>query len=73
MRRESLKYIKSFIVDGQAEDITSAECDRDLRNRTEVIIYSSGVYGVNGCLMQDRSNGKFYAIVGRSSSLFYYL
>lgn len=34
--------------------------------------YSSGVYGINGALLRRDSDGKLFAIIGRSSALFYY-
>ena len=32
--------------------------------------YSSGVYGINGGLLQDRNTGDLYAITARNTALF---
>lgn len=31
--------------------------------------YSTGVYGINGGLVEDAETGQLYAIIGRSSNL----
>lgn len=37
------------------------------------IAYSRGVYGINGALLRDDETGQLYAIIGRSSTLFYFV
>ena len=73
MKKYTLKQIKNFIAEGIAEDITnySFEAVNTLRkeNRLEKIGYSSGVYGINGGLLQDTESGKLYAIDARNATL----
>lgn len=38
--------------------------------RLAKIGYSSGVYGLNGGLVEDMETGTWYAIIGRCSNLF---
>lgn len=38
--------------------------------RLEKVGYSSGVYGINGGLVEDTETGTLYAIIGRCSNLF---
>ena len=38
--------------------------------RLEKVGYSSGVYGINGGLVQDTETGTLYAIIGRCTNLF---
>lgn len=38
--------------------------------RLETVGYSTGVYGINGGLVQDTETGALYAIIGRCSNLF---
>lgn len=77
--RESMrKYTKGQLADivrkGWAEDISDYDfnqMDDFLKNHNlEKIGYSSGKYGINGGLLQDRDTGDWYAIVGRNSAVF---
>jgi hypothetical protein len=56
---------------GVAEDYTNkpSEYIYTLR-RFEKVGYSSGVYGINGGIVQDTETGALYAIIGRCSNLF---
>lgn len=56
---------------GCAEDYTHkpSEYIYTLR-RLDKIGYSSGVYGLNGGLVEDMETGQLYAIIGRCSNLF---
>ena len=54
-----------------AENITNAN-PKSIKEPVEKIGYSSGVYGLNGGLLQGRESGNFYAITARSSNLFYF-
>ena len=73
MKRMTQKEIKRFVALGMAEDITYLSFDacnalREAHNFTTLNV-STGVYGVNGALFKDE-NGKLYAIISRTSTLF---
>ena len=73
MERMTQKEIKRFVTLGMAEDITYLSFDacnalREAHNFTTLNV-STGVYGVNGALFKDE-NGKLYAIISRTSTLF---
>ena len=71
MRKYTQKDLREFCRLGMAENITSADtAEYECRN-FEKIGYSRGVYGLNGGLLQDRESGEYFAIIGRSSNLFY--
>lgn len=71
MRKYTLKALRDLVRLGVAEDYTSkpAESLYTLR-RLEKVGYSSGVYGINGGLVEDTETGQLYAIIGRCSNLF---
>ncbi len=54
-----------------AINITEAD-PKSITEPVEKIGYSSGVYGLNGGLLQGRESGNYYAILARSSNLFYF-
>lgn len=66
MEKMTLKEIKRLVINGHAEDITTAE---SIPGGLSVVGYSSGVYGVNGALLSDNS-GNMYAVTARCSNLF---
>ena len=77
--RESMrKYTKSQLADivrkGWAEDISDYDFNQMddflMKHNLDKIGYSSGKYGINGGLLQDKDTGDWYAIVGRNSALF---
>ena len=72
MRKYTLREIKDFIRLGLAQDITNADPDTvaELWKHSEKVGYSSGVYGINGGLIQDTETGEFFAITARNSNLF---
>lgn len=67
MKKTSLYVLKSMINRGVATDVSSLNEDeyQDLCRRSKKISVSTGVYGVNGVLVE--SNGKLYASVGRNT------
>lgn len=67
MRKTTLKEIRNAVRLGLAVDITSAA---EVPTNYEKIAYSVGVYGLNGCLIQDRTTGEMYAVTARSTNLF---
>ena len=71
MRKYTLKELRDLVRLGVAEDYTNkpSEYISTLR-RLEKVGYSSGVYGINGGLVQDTETGALYAITGRCSNLF---
>lgn len=71
MQKYTLKALRELVRLGVAEDYTNkpAECLYALR-RLEKVGYSSGVYGINGGLVEDPETGTLYAVIGRCSNLF---
>lgn len=71
MRKYTQKELRQLVRLGVAEDYTNkpSEYIYTLR-RLEKVGYSSGVYGINGELVQDTETGTLYAIIGRCSNLF---
>lgn len=71
MRKYTQKELRQLVRLGVAEDYTSKPADYmyTLR-RLEKVGYSSGIYGINGGLMQDTETGQLYAVIGRCSNLF---
>lgn len=74
MRKYTLKELKNLVKIGAASDITNFDFDQMNKflhlHTLEKIGYSSGVYGINGGLMQDRNTGALYAITRRNGTLF---
>lgn len=70
MRKYTQKELRQLVRLGVAEDYTNKpnEYIYTLR-RLEKVGYSSGVYGINGGLVQDTETGALYAIIGRCSNL----
>lgn len=71
MRKYTQKQLRELVRLGCAEDYTNkpSEYIYTLR-RLAKIGYSSGVYGLNGGLVEDMETGTRYAIIGRCSNLF---
>lgn len=73
MRKYKQKEIKDFVRMGLAEDITNYNFDTMSEflhaHALDKIGYSSGVYGMNGGLLQDTKTGKLYAITARNTAL----
>ena len=71
MRRYTQKQLRELVRLGCAEDYTHKpnEYMYTLR-RLEKVGYSTGVYGINGGLVEDTETGQLYAIIGRCSNLF---
>lgn len=72
MRKYTLSEIKKSVALGIAQDITTAPIPvvLEIGNRCDKVGYSCGIYGINGGLLQDRTNGDLYAITARNSTLF---
>lgn len=56
---------------GAADELD--EDDEKIGRLYSKIAYSRGVYGINGALLRDDETGQLYAIIGRSSTLFYFV
>lgn len=71
MRKYKQRELRELVRLGCAEDYTHkpSECIYTLR-RLDKIGYSSGVYGLNGGLVEDMETGTLYAIIGRCANLF---
>lgn len=71
MRKYRQRELCALVLLGVAEDYTNkpSEYIYTLR-RLEKVGYSSGVYGINGGLVEDTEAGQLYAIIGRCSNLF---
>nr|DAP31234.1 MAG TPA: hypothetical protein [Bacteriophage sp.] len=71
MRKYKQRELRDLVRLGAAADYTNkpSEYIYTLR-RLEKVGYSSGVYGINGGLVQDTETGALYAIIGRCSNLF---
>lgn len=71
MKKYTLKALRELVRLGVAEDYTNKPAENlyTLR-RLEKVGYSSGVYGINGGLVEDTETGQLYAIIGRCSNLF---
>ena len=70
MKKYTLKALRELVRLGVAEDYTNKPAENlyTLR-RLEKVGYSSGVYGINGGLVEDTETGQLYAIIGRCSNL----
>lgn len=69
MRKYTLKELREYVRLGFATDLTNEDPDK-IPNHYEKIGYSTGIYGLNGGLIQDMESGQYYAILARSSNLF---
>ncbi len=72
MKKYTQKELKRFVNLGMAQDITTMntkEC-KELKDKKGItqVGYSSGVYGCNGMLLQDK-DGESYVITSRTSNL----
>lgn len=67
MKKVSQYVLKSMIKSGDAVDVASLDADdyQEVCRSGNTIAVSTGVYGVNGVLVE--SNGNLYASVGRNT------
>lgn len=77
MRKYTQKELKTLIRTGAAVDITNhgiAEYKALIENEKDLdkLGYSSGIYGINGGLLQGQETGTLYAITARSTAVFIY-
>lgn len=71
MRKYTLRELRELVRLRMAQDITNSD-PKSITESVEKIGYSSGVYGLNGGLLQGRESGNYYAITARNSNLFYF-
>ena len=71
MRKYTLKELRELVRLGMAHDLTNASADDVMTQwaQGEKVGYSSGVYGINGGLIQNTITGEYYALLSRNSNL----
>lgn len=73
MKKNTQKALRELVRLGAAESITNynfSQMNEFLHSHDlDKIGYSSGVYGINGGLLQDTKTGKLYAITARNTAL----
>ncbi|MBQ2348674.1 MAG: hypothetical protein II388_09965 [Clostridia bacterium] len=73
MKKFTQRYFKNLVKEGKAHDLTGYDFNTLLawikKHGYNKIAYSSGVYGINGGLIQDTETGEYYAITARNSAL----
>lgn len=72
MRKYKLKELRELVRCGMAHDLTNATEVEIIEQQRhgEKVGYSSGIYGINGGLIQNTETGEYYAILSRDSNLF---
>lgn len=71
MRKYTQKELHQLVRLGVAEDCTNKPSDYIYTlSGLDKVGYSTGIYGINGGLVQDPETGTLYAIIGRCSNLF---
>lgn len=72
MRKYKLSELKNLVRCGIAHDLTNATAAEVMEQwrHGEKVGYSSGVYGINGGLIQNTETGEYYAITARNLNLF---
>lgn len=71
MRKYTQKQLRELVRLGCAEDYTHKPSEYIYTLRSlDKIGYSSGVYGLNGGLVEGMETGTLYAIIGRCANLF---
>lgn len=71
MRKYKQRELRELVRLGVAEDYTNKPSDYIITlRRLAKVGYSSGVYGINGGLVEDTETGTLYAIIGRCANLF---
>lgn len=71
MRKYTQRELKNLVTIGAAQDITNFETMKNVLHSRNLdkIGYSTGVYGLNGGLLQDISTGELFAITARNTGL----
>lgn len=73
MKKYAQRYFKDLVREGKAHDLTGYDFNTlstwIRAHSYNKIGYSSGIYGINGGLIQDTETGELYAITARNSAL----
>ena len=74
MRKMTLREIRGYIATGAAVDISCYSFDavqqlKSKEKNLDKIGYSTGLYGINGGIVQGGTSGQLYAIKSRSAAL----
>ena len=71
MEKYTQKELRELVRLGVAEDYTNKPSEYIITlRRLDKVGYSTGVYGINGGLVEDAETGTRYAIIGRCANLF---
>ena len=71
MRKYTQKQLRELVRLGCAEEYTHKPSEYIYTvRRLEKVGCSTGVYGINGGLVEDTETGQLYAIIGRCANLF---
>jgi len=75
MSKYTQKQLRALVASGQAEDVTRIDNDEYWQLKLkegllDQVGYSSGVYGLNGALLQGYNTGTLYAVTARTTALF---
>lgn len=71
MKKYTQAQLRQLVRLGVAEDCADKPGEyMDTLRRPDKVGYNSGIYGINGGLLQDGETGQLYAIIGRCTNLF---
>ena len=73
MRKYTQRELKNLVNIGAAQSLTNYDFNMMKEflhsRRLDKLGYSSGVYGINGGLLQDTETGELFAITARNTAL----
>ena len=79
MKKYTQRELKTLVRTGAAVNITNhgiteykALIEKEKEKGLDKLGYSSGIYGINGGLLQGQETGTLYAITARSTAAFIY-
>lgn len=72
MERYSKYFLAKLVKNGDADDITCADPSRFKSRRMTKLGYCAGEFGICGGLLLDEGTGEMFAILSRTSTLFYF-
>lgn len=72
MERYSKYFLKKLVKNEEAEDITCVDPRRFKHRRMTKLGYCAGELGICGGLLLDEGTGEMFAILSRTSTLFYF-
>jgi len=70
--KTTLKDIREYARMASVKDVTNYSGDlyEIARRATETVVYSAGMYGINGVVKRDPQTGEMFAVTTRNSNLF---